>query len=140
MMVSFTIPGEPTGKGRPRFRRAGSFVKTYTPDKTVVYENLVKLMYEQQCNDYQFQQGVPLDMRITAYYAIPKSISKKKREEMIALKIRPLKKPDSSNVLKAVEDALNGIAYYDDTQIVDTQVRRFYGEKPRVVVTIKEIV
>lgn len=137
-MVKFTVPGDPIGKGRPRFRRAGQYVTTYTPDKTVSYENLVKLMYEQQCKSYQFPQDVPLDMRITAYYSIPKSTSKKKRAEMLAFKVRPLKKPDSSNVLKSVEDALNGVAYHDDTQIVDTQIRRFYGENPRVVVTIRE--
>ena len=139
MTVQFTVPGEPVGKGRPRFRRAGAYVSTYTPERTVSYENLVKLMYEDQCGGYMFPKEVPLGMAVVAYYTIPKSTSKKKRAEMLAEKLRPLKKPDSSNVLKAIEDALNKVAYYDDTQIVDTCVRRFYSDEPRVYVVIRDV-
>jgi Holliday junction resolvase RusA-like endonuclease len=138
MKVKFTVLGEPSGKGRPRFSRQGPYVRTYTPEKTVNYENLVKLEYERQCGAIKFQADTPVDMRITAYYSVPKSASKKKRQAMLDHKIRPIKKPDSSNVVKAIEDALNGVAYHDDTQIVDSQVRRFYGETPRVVVIIQE--
>lgn len=53
--------------------------------------------------------------------------------------IRPTKKPDIDNVCKIVLDSLNGIAYHDDTQVVDCQVRKFYSENPRVVVTIQDI-
>ena len=138
MRVTFTVLGEPVGKGRPRFGRQGQYVRTYTPEKTVNYETLVKLEYVRQCGKVMFEAETPLDMRITAYVPIPKSVSKKKRQAMIDRKIRPIKKPDSSNITKSIEDALNGVAYKDDTQIVDSQIRRFYGEQPRVVVTIQE--
>lgn len=138
MKIRFTIPGDPVGKGRPRFSTAGKFAKAYTPAKTVNYENLVKLEYERQCHGLAFDQDVPLDMRITAYYSIPQSVSKRKRELMLDRKIRPMKKADWDNIGKIVCDSLNGIAYHDDVQIVDAQVRKFYGETPRVVVTIQE--
>ena len=135
--VKFVIPGEPCGKGRPRFdRRTG---RTYTPDKTARYENLVSLEYQAQCKGFRFPDEAMLDMRIIAFYGIPKSKSKKVKSQMVDGCIRPTKKPDSSNVLKAIEDALNNVAYHDDAQIVDTQVRRFYGNPPRVVVTIQEV-
>ena len=86
-----------------------------------------------------FEQGRQLDVRIIAYYSIPQSISKKRRKSMIDKIERPLKKPDADNVVKVVLDALNKIAYYDDTQVVDLQIRRFYGENPRTVVTIEDI-
>lgn len=35
MKLKFSVLGEPAGKGRPRFRNAGAFVQTYTPEKTV---------------------------------------------------------------------------------------------------------
>ena len=79
MKVKFTVLGEPQGKGRPRFTKVGQYVKTYTPDKTVSYENLVKLEYRRQCKDYMFEKGRPVDIRILAYYPIPKSVSKKKQ-------------------------------------------------------------
>lgn len=53
--------------------------------------------------------------------------------------IRPTKKPDMDNIIKIIADALNGIAYYDDSQIVDTAVRKFYSDEPRVVVKISEV-
>lgn len=58
---------------------------------------------------------------------------------MLSGDIRPTKKPDMDNVIKIIADSLNKIAYRDDTQIVDCQVRKFYSEKPRVEVMIQTI-
>lgn len=137
-MIKFTILGEPQGKGRPRFQKAGQYVRTYTPDKTVAYENLVKVEYRRQCGDYMFEKGRQLDVRIAAYYSIPKSTSKKKQAQMLANEIRPMKKPDMDNVAKVILDSLNQVAYHDDVQVVDCQLRKFYGSNPKVVVTIKD--
>lgn len=134
--VRFTVYGEPKGKGRPRFARATGHA--VTPKDTVEYENLVRLEYEYQCRGQRFPDGAQLEMNVDAFYSIPKSASRKKRQLMIDRKIRPTKKPDSSNVLKAIEDALNNIAYKDDAQIVETRISRFYGEEPKVMVEIKE--
>lgn len=49
------------------------------------------------------------------------------------------KKPDIDNVVKAVLDALNGVAYRDDTQVIELHVRKSYSEKPRVEVCIEKI-
>lgn len=138
MKLKFSVLGEPAGKGRPRFRNAGAFVQTYTPEKTVSYENLVRLEYRRQCHDFKFPKDTPLDVRIMAYYGIPKSVSKKKAQLMRERKIRPMKKPDFDNIGKIVCDSLNDIAYHDDAQIVDAQVRKFFSDDPRVVVTIQE--
>ena len=73
-----------------------------------------------------------------AYYGIPKSASKKKHKLMLAKVYRPLKKVDVDNLCKSYLDALNEIAYKDDVQVVDLQVRKFYSENPRVVVTIQK--
>ncbi len=135
MKVKFTVLGEPAGKGRPRFTQQG---RAYTPEKTVNYETLVKLEYRRQCDDFKFEDGTPLDVRITAYYGIPKSVSKKKAKLMEERRIRPMKKPDFDNIGKIVCDSLNSIAYHDDAQVVDAQVRKFYSYDPRVVVTIQE--
>lgn len=136
--VAFTIPGQPFGKQRPKFSRAGAYVKTYTPDKTVNYENLVQWYYQQSANGYMFPDDAMLDVRIIAYYEIPKSASKKKQNLMREHKIRPAKKPDWDNIGKIICDSLNKIAYHDDSAVVDAQVRKFYSDKPRVEVIIKQ--
>lgn len=139
MKIVFTIPGEPTGKGRPRFMQVGNFTRAYTPQKTTAYETLVKWAFQAKCGGKKFPDGAMLDARLITYYGVPKSASKKKRQAMLEGVIRPTKKPDIDNVCKIVLDSLNGIAYHDDTQVVDCQVRKFYSENPRVVVTIQDI-
>lgn len=136
MKVKFTIPGEPMGKQRPKFSRRGNYVHTYTPDKTVSYENLVKLEFERQCNTFPFPKGIELEMCIEAYFSIPKSTSKKKTAQMLDKYIRPTKKPDADNIIKIIADSLNGIAYYDDSQIVSCKCDKYYGSQPCVKVFI----
>ena len=136
-MIRFTVPGEPTGKGRPRFIRTTG--RTYTPEKTARYENLVKVEFQRQCPDAYYPEGTRLRMRISAHYAVPKSASKKNRAAMLERKIRPTKKPDCDNVLKCIADALNGIAYYDDAQIVHAEISKDYAALPGVEVEIWDI-
>ena len=136
--IRFTVRGEPQGKGRPRVVRNGAFSRTYTPDKTVAYENLVKVEYQRQCGKAFIKEGY-VAMRLTAYYAIPKSASKRRRAQMEAGTIMPIKKPDCDNVIKVICDALNGLAYHDDAQVVDARVVKLYGDTPRVEVEIEEL-
>jgi Holliday junction resolvase RusA-like endonuclease len=138
MRTQVCIYGEPQGKGRPRFSTVCGHVKTRTTDQTVIYENLVKTEYRNQ-SGVRFPDDAMLDVRVMAYYTIPKSISKKKRQAMLDHKVRPTKKPDFDNIGKVICDSLNGIAYRDDAQIVDAQVRKFYSDTPRVVVIITDI-
>ena len=139
MTVKFTVLGQPVGKGRPRFSRRGPNVVTFTPEETVNYETLIRTEYRLQCGNTKFSDDAMLDMRVFAFYAIPASKSKKKQAAMLSGAIRPAKVPDADNILKAASDALNGIAYKDDRQIVDAQVRKFYSRNPRLEVTIQRI-
>lgn len=132
MTITFTVLGEPVGKARQRVTRFG----TYTPKATVLYENLIKTEYRRQCHDYRFEDKQALRMEVRAEYLIPASASKVKRAAMARGEIRPVKKPDWDNVGKVVSDALNKLAYRDDTQIVECTVQKFYSERPRITVTI----
>ena len=137
--IYFTVPGEPQGKGRPRFVRKGSSVSTYTPPKTVSYENRVKLAYSAQCKNYKFVDKEPLKMTIKAFFKPPVSTSKKNLDLMIDKKIRPVKKPDFDNIGKIIADSLNGIAYADDSCIVEATISKFYDIYPRTEITIENL-
>ena len=78
-------------------------------------------------------------VRIYAYYKIPKSTSKKKRAEMLEGRIFPTIKPDADNVAKIILDALNGVVYEDDKQVVGLLTLKRYSEEPRVEVIINEV-
>lgn len=139
MELKFTIPGEPQGKGRPKFARRGSHAHAYTPKKTRAYEDIVANSYILQCGNAKANRNEYLSLVITAFFKIPKSTSKEKAYEMRLGKIFPTKKPDIDNIIKIVADALNGVAYDDDKQIIDVSARKVYSENPRVDVRIRII-
>lgn len=137
MKVKFSVLGEPQGKARAQtVRLKNGASHTYTPEKTVLYENLICTEYRRQCGTAKFPDTEMLDMRVMAYYTIPASASKKRKKLMEDGELRPTKKPDMDNIVKAVSDALNKVAFRDDSQIVDCQVRKFYSTQPRIEVTI----
>ena len=127
MRTQFCIYGEPRGKERPKFSTV-----------CVLYENLVKTEYRIQ-SGVRFADDAMLSVRIFAFLSVPKSVSRKKHLAMIDRLIRPTRKPDFDNIGKIICDALNGIAYRDDAQIVDALVRKFYSDTPRVIVEISDI-
>jgi len=143
MSVTFTVPGEPQGKARARTGK-GFF---YTPEKTVLYENLIKMSYSQK---YRGADGAkfetipgtelkqPVGVTIRAYHSIPRSYGKGKRLAATNNLNRPTRKPDADNIAKVICDALNGLVYIDDTQVVKLTVEKLYGE-PRVEVEIEVI-
>lgn len=136
--MKIIIPGVPVGKGRPKFSTFNGHAVAYTPEKTVNYETLVKLSF-QQSDEKAFDRETQLRAEIIAYFPIPKSTSKKKRDEMERGLIFPTKKPDTDNIAKAILDALNGLAYYDDAQVVHLEVQKRYSNEPRAEVFINDI-
>lgn len=138
--INFTIPGPPQGKARPRVVRAKSGISlTYTPDKTVRYEELTRIRYRAAARGFKFADDAQVGIQITARYPIPKSKSKRVKAAMLAGQIRPAKKPDCDNIVKIVCDALNGIAYRDDAQIVLAQVEKEYDDEPKTFVRLWEV-
>lgn len=139
MPVKFEVLGTPVGKSRPKFSTVNGHAVAYTPKKTANYETLVRLSYQQQIGAFMFDKDKPLRAIIRAFFPIPKSASKKKREQMEAGKIRHTKKCDADNIAKACLDALNGIAFYDDSQVCELSISKFYGDTPKVEIIIDEV-
>lgn len=136
-MIEFKVLGEPVGKGRPKFSTVNGYAAAYTPHKTAAYENLVRLSFRQQCGSVKpYDKSFSLSAHIVAFFPIPKNTSKKRTQSMLEGLERPTKKPDNDNIAKAVLDALNGIAYHDDAQIVSLSVDKFYSDEPKTVVRI----
>ncbi|ELC8458778.1 MAG: RusA family crossover junction endodeoxyribonuclease [Clostridium perfringens] len=109
------------GKARPRVCRGHAF----TPKDTVQYEKLVKECYKEQ--DGRYIEG-PIKALIIAYYKIPKSYTKKRVQAIRDGLEKPTKKPDADNIGKIILDSLNGIAYKDDSQIVELRIIKKYTE------------
>lgn len=139
MSVKFEVLGTPVGKSRPRFSTVNGKAVAYTPAKTANYETLVRLSYQQKYSGCMFDKDKPLRAVIRAFFPIPKSTSKKKREQMRDLRILHTKKPDADNIIKAILDALNGVAYYDDSQVAEVLISKVYAEQPKVMIELYEV-
>jgi len=120
-MKTFFVSGKPQGKERPRF--ANGIV--YTPRKTLDYETKIKGCF---LIDGGKKSTKELNIDILAVFKIPQSYTKKRKKEIVERGLRPDKKPDADNIAKIVMDALNGVAYDDDKQVVDLRVAKVYSE------------
>lgn len=139
MKICFTVPGDPVGKQRPRVTRYG----TYTPEKTQAYEALVLLRYREAAYRAAPLTGA-LNVRIQANFGIPSSYTKARKEAILRGEERPTKKPDADNIAKIILDALNGLAWKDDAQVVGLMVQKRYvtghWQEPSVYVEIEEVI
>lgn len=135
------------GKGRPRFSTYNGFVRTHTPKETMNYETKVVFSYKERNKGMSFEPNEMVRAKIVAYFLIPKGhyrFHKKtnttdldaKGQAMLDGKILPTKKPDCDNIAKIILDALNGIAYHDDSQVVELTVEKRYSENARVYVEL----
>lgn len=133
--ISFVVPGEPVGKGRPRIGRVGNHARMFTPAKTAQYENLIALAAQAAMRGRDLITGPVLcELHITV--AVPQSWSKKRKAMALQGEILPTTKPDKDNVIKAIYDGINGIVWKDDVQAVAGYQRKTYGEVPGVHVRI----
>ena len=148
-IIKLKILGEPMGKQRPRFSNVNGFPKSYTPKETINYESRVVSEYKQNYSGMAFDYNDEIMATIIANFQIPKGHYKyhKKtnttdldKEGQLMLKgiKRPIKAPDTDNIAKICLDALNGIAYPDDKQVVGLVVLKYYSEEPSVEITLEK--
>ena len=137
--MKFKVPGKPQGKARARVVNFGGRARAYTPEQTILYENYIKQCFLSAAtpNDKELYEK-PLHLQIIAVYGIPKGFSKVKEIQALNGELKPCVKPDIDNIAKVVCDALNGIAYKDDNQIVTLVVGKIYGIEPKLIISLKE--
>lgn len=138
MTISFIVPGPVKGKGRPRAFRVGNGIRMHTDSSTAAYENRVAVFAKESMGNAEALTG-PVAMTVDAVIAIPKSWPKKKQADALRGVIYPTGKPDADNVLKAICDGLNGVAFRDDAQIVFISMSKRYGFDPSAKISIREI-
>ena len=127
-MIRFTIKGAPFSKGRPRFKRIGKFVRTYTDVKTKAAES----EFISQAMSYAPSEPLdgPLKVKIKFIKVKPKSYRK--------LETFWTKRPDLDNMIKGL-DALNGVFWKDDSQIVSLNAEKCFGDSDRTEVEIDAV-
>jgi len=137
--IYFKVLGDPKGKGRPRFSRVGKFTKTYTDAKTKMYEESIA----SAARLHMFPKEpleTALSITLIVHVGVPLSYSKKRTTACLTGEEWPTKKPDIDNIAKAFLDAMNGIVYKDDVQVIRLHVYKKYSIEPGVHITVHEII
>ena len=137
--VSFVVPGEAVGKGRPRVSTIGGHARMFTPQKTANYETLIAMAAQQAMAGRELIGG-PVLVEMKILVSVAASWSKKKTAEALAGDVMPTKKPDADNVLKAICDGINGIVFKDDVQVVNVSLSKRFSATPGVTVRVVPLV
>lgn len=132
--VTITLPGEPRGKGRPRFTGDGP---VYTPRRTREYEQALAWQAKIDMRG-RGPAAVPLRLVVIATFLIPKSWSAAKREAALSGQLHHISRPDCDNIAKIALDACNKIVWCDDSQVVDIRVMKRYGAMPSLQIEVHE--
>lgn len=135
-IVVIRLPGEPVGKGRPRFVRSTG--RTYTPTKTRDYESALRAAGQMAMGNRP-PFDCALDVQIVANMSIPASASKSVQLRSLSGELRPTKRPDADNLAKPALDALNGVVWRDDCIIVNLTVRKQYDPQPGLIVYVRPV-
>ena len=141
MELKFVVPGKVQAKQSARFCNFGGYIKSYQSAKVTNYANWVKQCFIIAYPEHRAEvfKDKMLGIVTTAYFEIPKSKSKKFKEQAREGFIRPITKPDTDNISKNIKDALNKIAYPDDSQVVTELIEKKYSDTPRVEIKIVSI-
>ena len=126
-MIRFIIEHRAVAKGRPRFSRG----HTYTPKTTVDFEKLVLAEFQNYIKDYVPTEKA-ISLTVNFYFKLPKKTKFKVGDPVT-------KRPDLTNILKSIEDGLNGHAYKDDSQIAEIVTRKRYAVEDFIEIAIYEL-
>ena len=130
------IPGKPVSKARPRFVRRGEGVITFNPQ--VTEEGKWLLIAKGQVTE-----TMTGPVRVSCEFAFerPKShfgSGKNAGKLKSSAPVYHTQKPDIDNLVKFVNDCLNGVAYRDDSQIVMIHADKVWGEQARTEVWLEQ--
>lgn len=136
-MIKFTVLGEPVAQARPRATTINGYVRMYDPSKSKNYKQYIKLAAAEHAPT-KLIEG-PIEMNVKVFRPSLKSFSKKKAVAAENGELRPVTKPDVDNYIKAIKDALKNVIWKDDSQVVNLSVSKWYSEKPRIEIVIREL-
>lgn len=144
MKLKFEVVGEPVAQARPRVVRTKTGVRGIDPAKSKNYKAWVKFcalnaFRKLETKEPKKLMAAPLKVKLLIYRSIPRSDSNKLKIQKQNNDVLPTVKPDIDNVFKAVTDALTGIIWQDDKQIVNAEIAKRFSSMPRVEIEIEEI-
>lgn len=135
--LTIEIPGIPIPKARARNMQG----RMVTPAKTRAYETRIRAAAQASVMASGPIKAGHAGYRadIDVFLPVPASWSNKKRDMALVGIIRPTARPDKDNFEKSALDALNGIVFHDDSEVVEGETRKFYSEEPRLTIKVRPV-
>lgn len=137
VLFNVEIPGEPVPWARAQ---GGAGPAKFTAPRQKAYARTIgQYFIAAGARPAKAWTGVPLSLTVQVLLPVPASWRPEKRAAALAGHIRPISRPDLDNWLKLPMDALNGLVWKDDAQVVDLgESGKWYAEKPclRIVVRL----
>ena len=137
LIIDFRFDIEPQQQERPRATGRGKFIRVYDPPNTAKFKRELRRLATIAMRGKERLSGA-LQVEIVFARKVQKSLSKKERALRLTGKHRPTVKPDIDNYTKSTLDALNGVLWDDDAQIVRMILDKIYTDTPAVIVRVKE--
>lgn len=135
----FEVSGKAVPQARPAASHIGGVYRRFDPPKCREYKAKVRESLYLQCppklNGGAVYSGA-VAIEVKEFRAMPSSWNKAKRLDALAGRIKPVSKPDTDNILKIVKDALNGVLWKDDAQVVSDKIEKVYAVMPRLKVKV----
>ena len=141
--ITLTIPGVPIAQPRQRHRTyqvgARTCTANYTPSKHPVqqWKATVAIAWSDACDHEPLNGPVRLEVLFVA--PRPQRLLTRAWRHVL---VWHEKKPDLDNLLKALKDALTGLAWRDDSQVCQCYCEKRYAnhdEQPHATITVKEV-
>ena len=132
----FTFEIEPVPQLRPRVS-SRPYIRVYDPPKVANFKRILRSL---AANQYSRPPLIgSLSVSLTFYRPVQSSISKTARERRLSNQSKPVVKPDTDNYIKSTLDALNGVLWHDDSQIVKIEAEKKYSDHPKITVSVKPV-
>lgn len=138
--ISFFIPGNPKALKRHRTVRVvknKNFIRQYDPSESDKKDFLVMALNHRPAKPIEGR----IIMELQFVFSRPKSHYRTGKNSHMLKDNAPTYhtvKPDTSNLMKFVEDAFNGVFWKDDSQICISYQSKIYDDKPGIDIHIKE--
>lgn len=135
---AFSLAGEPRGKARPRATVRGGFARVYSDPTTRKYEQSIREVAERMmCGKMPLEGALSVSLRFRL--SVPASYSKRLRTAILAGEEPYFGSFDADNLAKAILDALNGVLFVDDKQVVRLFVEKLGAEQPGVDIRVEAL-
>ncbi len=135
---TFTILGDPRGQGRPRTAVIKGHAVVYDSKEDRENKGNIRAQVASQA-PHCFEKGKPLRLSISAFFGRPQSHFRTNGQVKDSAPVFHTSRPDADNVMKAVKDALKGVCWHDDAQIVEERIGKVYGDNPKMIITVGEM-